>query len=442
MFKNPIVRKLSVYFALALLSFSLVMGGVFTLLFRSHTLNLRKSELETRAQAIAQTVATYQGPGQGRGSGQGGYGAYLRSLSDVAGADAWIVEPDGSLLMAGRGAGGSAGACGAQHCSELPSGAAQIVAEVLQNKTVFSQGFSGLLAQPTLTVGVPILGSGGQMQGAVLLHAPLYGVNEATAQGLLLLCISMALALCLSFVLAVWLSRRFAAPITAKQAEDALRMQRIRQDFVANVSHELRTPVTVIRGSLEALADKVVTDPALVEEYHAQMLQETKYLERMVGELLDLSRLQNADFAIEKNEISLCELAQDALRSATQMARDKQVSIRLDGQAETRPFLGDYGRLRQMLLILLDNAIKFSPKNGTVWLRFSGQQLIVQDEGPGIPPDALPYIFDRFYRPATADGPSGTGLGLAIAQQIAQRHSLVLRAENPPEGGARFTLDF
>lgn len=165
---------------------------------------------------------------------------------------------------------------------------------------------------------------------------------------------------------------------------------------MANISHELRTPVTVIRGSLEALRDGMVSEPGMVEDYHRQMLAESVYLERLVSDLLDLARLQNPDFAMEMSEVDLKEIVEDAVRSIRRIAEGKNVEARLSIEGQGFAVYGDYGRLRQLLLVLLDNAVKFSPDSGVVLVSvLSGKDEIavsILDEGPGIAAKDLPIF--------------------------------------------------
>ncbi|MGL5085936.1 MAG: HAMP domain-containing sensor histidine kinase, partial [Clostridium sp.] len=215
-------------------------------------------------------------------------------------------------------------------------------------------------------------------------------------------------------------------------------LDKMRKDFVANISHELKTPITVIRGSLEALVDKIVTDPIKVDNYHNQMLNETLFLQRLVGDLLDLSKLQNTDFIIDKQEISILDVVVDALRSASHISLSKGISINLYKPNNPIIINGDYGRLRQMFMIILHNAIKFSPEKSTVDVIFENNTISICDFGVGISNDDLPYIFDRFYKSRSEENKSGTGLGLAIAKQIAHRHEIELYAINNETNGSTF----
>ena len=194
-----------------------------------------------------------------------------------------------------------------------------------------------------------------------------------------------------------------------------------------------------MRGSLEALVEEIVSDPETVKEYHKQMLSETLFLLRLVGDLLDLSKLQNTDFAIEKQELSMCYLLDDVVRSVTPLADKKKISIntKTDGNCKMQ---GDYGRLRQMLMIVIDNAIKFSPENSNIEIEMKNRILTIKDYGVGIPQEELPNIFERFYKSRSELNKTGTGLGLAIAKQIADRHDIILTVKSEVGKGTEFVF--
>ncbi|MCI8838697.1 MAG: sensor histidine kinase, partial [Hungatella sp.] len=147
--------------------------------------------------------------------------------------------------------------------------------------------------------------------------------------------------------------------------EERKRLDKIQQDFVSNVSHELRTPITVIKGSLEVLDEGLIEDPNEMHEYFSQMLSDTVHLERLVNDLLELSRLQNSNFEIIKSKLNLTDILTESVRSMQRIAEKKQVEILLENTAGLVLFCGDYNRLRQMFMIILDNAVKFSPPQST-----------------------------------------------------------------------------
>lgn len=478
MMKNKIAFKLTMYFSVILLLFSIIIGSVFMALFKKHTLELSKEDLEKRAVNMADTLSDFMGS---TGSGTGmmgtrqGYGAYLRFLDQIAMSDVWIVDENLQIITAGH-------ITSSQYnYSNLPQDAEIVVKEVFQGKTTFSQGFSNLLESPALTVGTPIK-SGDKVIGALLLHSPVKGMNEAVTQGFGILTVSILSALALSMLLSVVLAISFSKPLKKMKAaamelssgnysvktgikqkdeigelasafdvlsdrlytsnQESEKLNKLRHDFISNISHELRTPVTVIRGSLEALCDQVVTDPEQVKIYHDQMLSESKFLERLVNDLLDLSRLQNTDFKMEMQEISLCNVLSDTVRSAQQMALSKDIEINMEQNANLCSVIGDYGRLRQMFLIVLHNAVKFSPQGSTVTVSYKDGTVSIKDRGTGIPQQDLPYIFDRFYKVNSEKNKNGTGLGLAIAKEIALRHNVDVSVSSEENKGTEFRFDF
>lgn len=470
--KNRIAIKLLLYFTAALLLFAVISGLLFQALFTRHTIEAKKEEMQNRASDLSKTLSdVLNGNAQGGMMG-GGYGAYVRMLGLID-TNVWVLDENLEFLSSGHMMGGQL------TYSDLPEGAGTLVKDVFQGRTPFSQGFSSLLGAPTLTVGVPIL-RGGKVAGALLLHDAVSGMRDAAAQGVNILLLSGAAALLVSTLLAVLLAFSFARPlnkmkdtalqlsdgkydaktgVTQKdeigklaQAIDTLsvrlkearqageRQDQLRRDFLANVSHELRTPVTVLRGSLEALCDGVITEDTQVEDYHRQMLGETRGLQRLVNDLMDLARLQNTDFPMESTTVSMNEVLLDALRSAEQMAREKDIRLETDILKEPVPFTGDYGRLRQMFLIVLHNAVKFSPARGMVHVTLGTQSAVIRDEGPGISKEDLPFIFDRFHKQRTEENRQGSGLGLAIAKQIALRHNIRILAQSEIGHGSVFTF--
>lgn len=476
--KNKIAVKLSLYFAAALLIFSVVIGSIFLALFRNHTIELHKADMENRAVKISQTLSSFMSSNTSRGMGMG-YGAYIKFLNDIAMADVWIVDENLNLITNNMGMHNS------YTYADLPSNAESIVKQVFNGKTTFSESFSSLMDTPTLTIGTPVKSSDGTVIAVVLLHSPVNGINEAVNQGITTLILSICIALAIAFILAVGFSISFTKPlnkmkdITLKLAhgnyaaktqvkrndeigelaanidilserlyeasKQSERLEQMRRDFVANVSHELRTPVTVIRGSLEALNDGVVSEQSKVAEYYKQMLGEVKGLQRLIGDLLDLSRLQNVDFAMEMTETSLCDILNDVLRSAKRIAEPKKVEFIINQQSASCRIIGDYGRLKQMFMTIIDNAVKFSPENGKVYIKqWQDEQLhvSVRDEGTGVKKEELPYIFDRFYKTKATENKSGTGLGLAIAKQIADRHNVKIDVKSDENSGCEFIFTF
>jgi signal transduction histidine kinase len=224
-------------------------------------------------------------------------------------------------------------------------------------------------------------------------------------------------------------------------------LDRLRTSFVSDVSHELRTPLTAIRGFVETLQEGCADDPDTRRRFLGTLASETDRLIRLTNDLLLLTRADAGQLGLQ---LCTTDLGDSVGRAAAQLegsAREKRIATVVE--ASGGPFLvhGDADRIHQVLVNLLDNAIKFTPPDGRVSIsvRSRGEKVscTVADSGPGIPAQEMPLIFGRFYRgdPSRARrSGSGAGLGLAIARAIVEAHGGRLWAESEPGAGASFTF--
>ncbi len=223
------------------------------------------------------------------------------------------------------------------------------------------------------------------------------------------------------------------------QQRAALRRQR---EFAADASHELRTPLTVIRSSVEHLRRNpgegaAVTSREALDDIDA----EVGHLTALVEDLLLLARSDSGAIGLTRLPVDLGDVAADGAGALVKMAADRDVHLALD--PEPAIVDGDHARLRQLTVILVDNAIRHTPRGGSVRVRVRTDQreatLQVDDDGSGILPEDMPHVFERFWRaPGAAVG--GTGLGLAIAKSIVDLHDGRIVVSNRPDGGARFIV--
>jgi heavy metal sensor kinase len=216
--------------------------------------------------------------------------------------------------------------------------------------------------------------------------------------------------------------------------------------FVADASHELRTPLSILRGELEGLAQDEGLDSQRREQLGG-MLEEVDCLADIVQALLALSRLDAGEGRAELVPLDLAELAATTAEQMTLLAEDKDITIVREG-VEQAIVEGDRARLKQVVVNLLDNAIKYAPPGGTVWLRVgdtgAGVMLEIEDQGIGIPAEALPHVFERFYRvdDSRSRAQGGVGLGLSIVKSICDAHSVHVDVSSGPGKGTRFSLRF
>jgi signal transduction histidine kinase len=257
--------------------------------------------------------------------------------------------------------------------------------------------------------------------------------EEGTLDTLLAVLIFGGVAAIVAAVVGGWFyAQRALVPI-----RDSLRRQR---EFTADASHELRTPLTVIRATVEHLERHPERTLGDETESLEDVRAEVDHLTALVGDLLLLARTDSGIEQLSPEQLDLSELATEAVDSIRPLAAERNVTLVVTGHYA--PLTGDRTRLRQLVTILTDNAIRHGPAGGTVNVAVEprergGADLTVDDRGPGIRPEDRDHVFDRFWRaPGSAAG--GTGLGLAIAAWVVERHGGTIEVGDAPGGGARF----
>ena len=329
------------------------------------------------------------------------------------------------------------------------------------------------------TVGVPFV-QASMVLGAVFMQTPAQ-VIEAGAVGLLLPVIGVAAAVSLFAGLVLFLILRqvlrplnrltdaaramaegdFAVRVPQEKstreveelsaafnsmADELSQVEDSRREFVANVSHELRSPITAISGYIEGMRDGVIP-PEEQDKYLAIVSDESKRLSHLIGELLALSRLERDDAAIECTDFDICDLLERVFLRRTGDLEKHGMDIDCDFDPEPCFVHADMARIDQVLVNLVDNAIKFTPDGGLITLRVRAESglctVTVQDNGVGVLPEDRPRIFERFF---TADrahtSGKGTGLGLSICQRILEMHGQKIRLLDTDAGAAfAFTLE-
>ena len=406
----------------------------------------------------------------------------MRMIEDIAMGEVWIVDAKTGNIVQGRNERG-------QPFSylKLPPNAEETIKKAISGEATTTENFNDYLNENSITVAVPIK-NGETIEGVVLLHSPVKYMSSALKSGIYTLIFSILAALILASISAVWLSISFTKPLNKirdtttelakgnyevttqikqsdeigelaksidklalqldKSSKESERFEKMRQNFIANISHELRTPITVIRGSIEAICDGIISDPEQLKNYNEQILSDSIHLQRLVNDLIDLTKLQNTDFSIDKSTINLFEIINDAVRSMKQISTKKGVEINFSAENAIEEdrylFVGDYQRIRQMIIIVLDNAIKFSNENQKVDILLKKDnkkyELKIYDSGRGIDPENIGEIFNRYHKSNTEENKNGMGLGLAIAKEIALRHNIEIFVKSVPNIKTIFTF--
>src|ERR1035438_5923736 len=220
-------------------------------------------------------------------------------------------------------------------------------------------------------------------------------------------------------------------------------LERTREEFVANVSHELRTPLSLIKGYVETLLDGARNNPEVADRFLKIIERNTQRLDLLIQDLLTISALESGRITLNLQPVDLRALAGKVMTDLHGRAEDKNVSLVNEVPEFTAK--ADANRLDQVFANLVDNAIKYGRTNGTVTvggkkLDDDRREIFVRDDGPGIPPEALDRVFERFYRvdKARSRDQGGTGLGLSIVKHIAQAHGGEVWAKSEPGKGATF----
>jgi len=234
---------------------------------------------------------------------------------------------------------------------------------------------------------------------------------------------------------------------TMRDVTDQRELDRLKDEFVATVSHELRTPLTSMMGFLQMIREGEAGElSAEQERFLAIVYRSSERLQRLVGDLLFVARLDASGLQLQFGEVRVDAVVQEAIETVTALARSRELTLVTELE-ELAPIEGDRERLLQLFGNLLSNALKFTPAGGTVTTRmFAGVESVVveiQDTGVGIPPSEQERVFTRFFRSSTATAQAipGTGLGLVISKAIAEAHGGTIGVRSQPGEGTCFRVE-
>ena len=312
-----------------------------------------------------------------------------------------------------------------------------------------------------------------RVMGAVVIQTAAQAINASIQRAFVPVLVAALAATALAVILFLWLARQLTRPLThmelsanaiaqgnfsirapetgtretralARSFNDmAVQMESLetsRRDFIANVSHELRSPLTSVQGYLQGVLDGSLP----VEEqtqYLSVALEETQRLSKLVSGLLSLSRMEREDVQLNYSDFDLNELARRVLITKETEIEAKHIDIDVAFEQERCLVSADRDQITQVLVNLLDNALKFTPEGGKITLSTQTAQdkavCRVEDNGPGVSPKDAPHIFDRFYKADKAHTTGqGTGLGLAICKRIMEKHGERIELEHEGPGAA------
>ncbi|MBX6377163.1 MAG: HAMP domain-containing histidine kinase [Clostridia bacterium] len=475
-------------FAVVLLSL-FAAGAIQDALVQRYFVNARERELLVRGQPLAAQLGPLAEAWQvGREDAAADLRKALSVSEGLLEARAVLVGRNGATMTTATGAGAGMrhrGASGPPPEESLP---ADTWTNVLTGQTV-----TGVLRSPGgrlwVTAALPVRGMDGRVQAALVLLTPTAGVRGSLLAVRRLLLTAAAVGAMLSALLAWLLSRRLIRPLAgmasllegmaagdfrgrlAVRGEDELAhlailfnraaealeraraqqeaLDRSRRDLIAHVSHEFRAPLTSLRGFVELLGEGAVRgeDRAEVLRY---MAEDVERLDRLVTDLLDLSRLESGAPGLRTAAVDARAAAERAARGLAERAERGDVALVVEApDEEALTFHADPDRVQQVLVNLLDNALRHTPTGGRVTLAVDreddGIAFEVRDTGSGLDPSLQQRVWEPFYRGDPARTPragEGAGLGLAIVRQIVELHGGRVACGNRPEGGAWFRAVF
>jgi len=479
---GSIRRRLFRLFLLLLIAFTVILSLLFNSILQQQLISNYNESMQRHAYAISQNLSELIAPSEYDMLDETRFivseetlAPYLALIEQITNCNVYVVDTSHNVT------GYFDGVVQRLYNPLLPGYIEQTIALGFMGKTPSIRADVG--GDVHLTACMPIMNENSRVLGVVLLESTLREMGYSQAPSAVILLTSILVSFVLSGVLAIIFTRQFTNPIKdvqrfalelaggnytkrmesrqrdeigsltrsmdilAERLEEARRrdeqMRSQQQAFFANISHELKTPVTVIRGSLEALSDGVITEAKDRHAYYRQMIAESRWLQRLIQDLLELSRLQNLEFTLDRSEFSLSELLGDVAMSASALCERKGVRFETSEPQRDFTFVGDYPRLRQMLLAVIDNAVKYTPQGKCVRLSLGTDApvITIADEGYGIPQSDLKFIFDRFHHARDASRES-TGLGLAIVQEIARRHDVRIDVTSRENEGTAFVFIF
>ncbi|MBP1753713.1 MAG: hypothetical protein H6Q59_111 [Firmicutes bacterium] len=475
---NRLFFKLYLNYSVMLLVTALLICLIFMKLYGDMTMKNIKTQMEDRANRLSTRASEYII------SGKEGFLDELSLIREVNQWDIWTISNPYALnpMRVSMETGDTYENFTTQ---EEYKPYVESINKAFQGENDQQERDDKVYEQTIITVSSPIRGVDGEVVGAILIVSKVGDQNELIKSSLYYIVLSSVVALGIAFIIVIIFATELSLPIsrmrttalelasgnykakTGIKRDDELgdlaktvdilsekllendierkKLDQMRLDFFANVSHELRTPITVIRAYTETLSDGVVQEEEKKQQYYSRMLSECKSMERLVGDLLLLSKMQNPDFAIEREPVNLNQVFDDIIRGASTIADKKNIKIEVVKDSPVNMILGDYDRLRQMFMVIMDNAIKFSEENKSVHIKIEKTDKIIvsiKDEGAGIDPSDINNIFEKFYKSNLRQNASGTGLGLAIAKQIALKHEGTIEVKSTLGEGSEFIFSF
>ncbi len=465
LFKKSIFSQLFFYTIMAILFSFLVMGILMYGLLGNYLADYKEDSLFDVAEGLAEFTVNQakQNPRYAKEDYQ--MNIDVRSL--YTDSFIMVLDTDGDIVAA---------TSGREDVSVRP----EYYQKVMQGEKVRHMGtLGGLFSSATLTVGVPIRYDKNTVIGGVFVSLSMPEIHQLRGGVIRIFLFSVTLVFLVTLVIIYTLSARITKPLKAlnnaskaiadghferrvelseeneigelgdsfnKMADSIQHLEDMRRSFIANVSHDLRTPMTTISGFVGGILDGTIPQED-EKRYLSIVMDETNRLSRLVTDLLDISKLEQGKFTLEKRELDINELIRLSVIKLEKRITEKNIHLTVNFQAENQWVLADKDSIQRVLTNLLDNAIKFTDEGGFMDIRTGTVDknktfVSIQNSGMGIDKDDLKHIFDRFYKTDKSRSldKNGTGLGLFIVKNIINAHGETIWAESEPGSYARFNF--
>lgn len=437
---------------------TLIIAVIFLTQYRQLTLSKTEHELQGKAEQLAEMGKVFIDPINPRPND-----LFWESLRNMTGTELWIIESNGEYVLT---------------TSKVVLTNAVMVSNahyIKDAKATITYDYSTYFKTRTLTAIAPIT-DGTNVLGIIVLHQNVNNVYSAYSSFNILVFISLLISLIISIILGIIYSSYFTKPIeritevtdeirkgnykvtTGIKRDDQIgqlaktvdqmsveidrniteikELEGRAKELVANVSHEFKTPLTLIRGYTLNLKDKTIKPS---EEVYNKIINNTVTLEKLVNELLDLNHFQSGQVVLKKEDLDLVLLVNDIVGDMREIARTKKIEIDFTSK-EKYIINADYTKMRQLITIFLDNAIKYSNEATKINITIKDGVLKISDHGIGIEKSELEQIFNRYYQVNSSE--KGYGLGLCIAKYIADAHGYDLDIQSSKNKGTVIKIKF
>lgn len=460
--KNSIFYKILIsYLALIFLAIAII-GGLQSLLVKNYLMENKEHELTVRGRELADIV----GPEYIKGEDTRSYIVAFNQADRALGTEFWIIDSKGKVLAA---------AADHLYCEGNTLESADLE-HLRKGQMSLKRGQSQYFNEAVIRVATPIMDKK-EFVGAVVLFAPVKGVNDASSAMFQLYLgaafFGVIVAAGFGWLLSRYITRplaevtRVAGKVSEGNFEELVEVkaadefgklgsainhmiqrlsdsEKIRRDFIANVSHELRSPLTSIQGFVTAILEHKSKDREEELKYLSIIQSESQRLSNLINDLFEISKFDAQGIEFSMEHFPLGNTINRAVATLRTRLDDKNMIVKTTIPKNLPLCFGDEDRIEQVMHNLLSNAIQYSPVDGKILITCRHWQneiyVEVADEGPGIPAEELEMIWERFYRVEKdrSRKKGGTGLGLAIVQEIVKKHHGRVYAESEPDQGAVF----